>query len=160
MEITEAREKIETCLRTLTNDRKVGAFHKGTFRIWAFQTSQILREIYGPAGEEFEMFATLSRDLPVPINLLTAGYQEGMYESLFSQRKLEIRVFLDYCIKRLDEGAVPQYRESEFDENEPPKMFIAHGGRHSTLDRMLKYLRALGIEPVVVEDLPRLRQNG
>jgi predicted nucleotide-binding protein len=36
--------------------------------------------------------------------------------------------------------------------SEPPKAFIAHGGETPALDKLKKYLIALGIEPVIVDE--------
>lgn len=36
----------------------------------------------------------------------------------------------------------------------PPKAFIAHGGTTKALDRLCEFLRALGVEPIVVEQRP------
>jgi len=38
--------------------------------------------------------------------------------------------------------------------NVPPKVFIAHGGKSGTLDKLCEFLEALGLEPQVVELLP------
>ncbi len=43
-------------------------------------------------------------------------------------------------------------QESNLDER--PKVFIAHGGKSGTLDKLCQFIQALGLEPLVVELLP------
>ncbi len=37
---------------------------------------------------------------------------------------------------------------------EPPRIFIAHGGRTSARDSLVAFIRALGCDPIIVEDQP------
>ncbi len=156
MAIEKAKEKLSQQLEALRSDPKVAAFKHGIFRVWAFETAQVLGDIYGPASDELGVFQSLARGLPLPVNMLTPGYQEADFKGVFEDRKKEISALLEGFVHRLDEGIAPEYKEAVVNEERPPRMFIAHGGRHATLDRMLRFLRALGIEPIVVEDQPSL----
>lgn len=70
-------------------------------------------------------------------------------------------VALDYCIDAVNEAigkleTTPpsEIAMQEVTIKEPPKAFIAHGGESPALDKLKKFLIALGVEPLVIEEQP------
>ncbi len=145
------RDRLVALLQKLEADPAVHKFPDGTFRIWAIETASALSEGFGNRSEEAVTFSRLALGLPLPLNVVTPGFHYGDYESLFDQRKREIKELLALYIRRLEAGVRPNKRQND-SASAAPRIFVAHGGRHSTLDRTLRFLRALGLRPVVVED--------
>jgi len=68
----------------------------------------------------------------------------------------------DHCIQACNE-AIGKLDELDYRglqlikktlSEEPPKAFIAHGGRSSILDKLREFIEALGIKPIIVELSP------
>lgn len=75
--------------------------------------------------------------------------------------KPRIYVSIDACIQTINE-VIGKLEKTPLVELEPqknnvvlfPKAFIAHGGETPALDKLKKYLIALGVEPLIVEEQP------
>lgn len=71
------------------------------------------------------------------------------------------KVSLDYCIDavieaigKLESSPLAEIKSQDVSVIEPPKAFIAHGGRSGILDKLREFIEALGIKPVIVELSP------
>ena len=121
-------------------------YNNNEYPLWRHQIEDVLEAVFGNESNEYRKFTKAGhrahmRGLPMAESI----YQEDYIENL---RSIEIEILS--IIKKYETlgfGVEPATVAGL-----PPKAFIAHGGESPALNKLKKFLEALGVEPLVVED--------
>ncbi len=118
---------------------------KAKFDGWDERTRAILRRCYGPQSRELKSFSDVYYGT-------WSGH--GPDKDDYLRRIPQWRAQLTTSIWELDKfgGVTPEATTTAQDAL--PKIFIAHSGESSALNRLIRFLRALKVEPQIAEWLP------
>lgn len=145
MDIPEAIELIKKDIAEKIPHLK-GLPHKNDeFELWCSKMYDILGAAFGENSREYQGF--LSRGVHgVRIYGSEQEFQDDYvrYVENYEQALKEI-------VQRYELVGI---RASSVATTEPPKAFIAHGGKSIALDKLCRFLKELGIEALVVEEQP------
>ncbi len=153
MEIKNIIEALKESLEKLRNDTSVRQFEGGTFKAWKGKVRAILLNSLGNnAMLPLSEFDRAASGLPMLDSIIDPGYQEGMFRRRFEQELPNVEKTLENIIWQLETFGTPYILSKE--EVISPKAFIAHGPESQALDKLCRYLAALGIQPLVIEQEP------
>jgi len=152
MELNDTIKLLKESLRQLHDDPAVRDFW-GTFEAWKTNVRSIiingLGEQSAPLVNQFDL---ATRYLPMPTNIVYPGGQEVLYEHAFKQKLPNVKKTLENIIWQLETFGEPYVPAEE--ERISAKAFIAHGSKSQALEKLCRYLTALGIQPLVIEQEP------
>lgn len=144
---------LNKCLDQLREDASIRQFDSSTFRAWKGNVRVILiNGLRNNARLPLYEFDMATRSLPMPDSIIDPGYQEGMYERRFEEALPNVEKTLENIIWQLRTFGTP-YVSSE-EEGVSPKTFIAHGPKLKPLEKLCRFLIALGVQPLVIEEEP------
>lgn len=153
MEIKEVINLLKESLEELRNDPSLKQFRGGTFSTWKWKVRSIL--INGLAENAWlpvKQWDTATIALPMPDTTIDPGWQEDPLKRHFEQKLPDVEAMLQNIIWQLETFGMPYAPSKE--EGNIPKAFIAHGPMSSSLEKLRKFLTALGIQPLVIEEEP------
>ncbi len=157
MEVKDVVKLLRESLTQLNSDASATQFEGGTFPTWKWKTRLILinglREKALLLVNEFDMATSC---LPLPDTIIDPGYQEGMFMRRFEQQLPNVRATLENIIWQLETFGGPYVPSGE---QGIPEAFISHGKESAALDRLERFLRELGIEPLIVKDKASLDKD-
>ena len=152
MEIKEIVKLLQESLEKLRKDPSVKQFKGGTFRAWKGKVRAILLNGLGNnANLPLSEFDRAASSLPMSDSVIDPGWQEGMWEKRFDHELPNVERTMENIIWQLETFGIP-YNRSE--EATPPKAFVAHGPKAKPLEKLCSFLRALGVQPIVIEEEP------
>jgi predicted nucleotide-binding protein len=155
MELVNVIGLLKKKLEDLRKDASIRDFDGGGFRAWAQGVEAILiRGIGGPGTRLLAQFRKATWGLPMPDSIIDPGYQEGMYKRRFESKLLEVEAVLETIVWELEAFGLPDTHVEAGIRQERPKVFIGHGGESVALDKLCRFLKALEVEALVVEEQP------
>jgi len=155
MEFTQIVNLLKNKLEDLRSDEKIRDFDRGTFRAWAQDVEAILiRGIGDQSTRLLGTFQRATRGLPMPDSIIDPGWQESMFRGRFESKLLEVEASLESIIRELEIFGLPDARIETEIRQESSKTFIAHGPLSLALDKLCRFLKALGVKTLVVEEQP------
>lgn len=153
MDIKDVISHLKHSLEQLRDDDSVTQFKGGTFSAWKGNVRAILVNGLGSrANLLLYQFDMATRFLPMPESVVIPGYEEINYTYIFEQKLPNVRTTLENIIWQLEtfgEPYVPPKAEGNI-----PKAFIAHGPKSNPLEKLRRFLTALGIQPLIIEEEP------
>ena len=112
------------------------------YPLWRNQITDILEEVFGRDSTEYKRFSEAF------IRVRISGEQQRLYKEELELRNTAIlSIIQKYEILGIEE-------KLQGVNMEHPKVFIAHGGKSGALDKLCDFLTNLGVQPLVVEELP------
>lgn len=113
------------------------------FGTWRVRTEAIFRRLYGADSEPMKAFSYVFFG-----DWSAIGPDSDDYLARLPTWKSQLETLL----WELEE--FPEAETATETPHVPPKVFIAHSGETPALNRLLRFLRALGVDPQVAEWLP------
>lgn len=152
MELDRTIELLKESLEELRSDSSIKEFW-GTFIAWKNNVRSIIINGLGDRARLLlNQFDVATRGLPMPDTLIDPGHLESTLEDIFKKRLPNVERTLENIIWQLETFGEP-YVVSK-DEGNIPKAFIAHGTKSEPLDKLCRFLSAVGIQPLVIEEEP------
>ncbi len=144
MEIQKALELLRQ-YRDEINHLKTLPPYNNEYWLWKNKVHVVSKDTFGVDSEEYLWLHPLPR-----IKLYEMAEAEKREEYLrdLQERELEITKILE----KYEIIGIPT--TSEVGERSLPSVFIAHGGESAALNKLCSFLKALGVEPLVVEVQP------
>lgn len=131
-------------LRTLSPDN-----HQ--YKLWVQEVSNILELTFGETSREYDNF----------VKALSSDYLASTEEEKIEKYNKELDAYeialdsaLHKCALIADETPKDKAEQPSTIIGSPPKAFIAHGPKSQALDKLCRFLTALGIKPLVIEQEP------
>ena len=108
------------------------------FPRWCSTIEGFLYKVFGKDSWEYETFKE-------------AGILRGFVDDEHTQYRKSVKSRDIALASIIDTIESTKYKEPA-STTEPPKAFIAHGGKSEALDKLKEFLVALGVEPLIVEE--------
>jgi len=155
MELVNVIGLLKKRLEDLRKDASIRDFDGGGFRAWAQGVEAILiRGIGDQSTRLLAQFRKATLGLPMPDSIIDPGDKKVMFKRRFENKLPEVEAVLGNVIWELEMFGLPDsLLEAEIGK-EAPKVFVAHGGKSTALDKLCRFLKALGVEALVVEEQP------
>jgi predicted nucleotide-binding protein len=117
---------------------------------WRNSIEDVLEAIFGRDSTEFKRFYHTRID---DKKWNSTNYKQRLYVAQLRNRQTALLTI----IQKYEILGIPEESRTNLEKaktSEPPKAFIAHGGRSGILDKLRDFLQACGIDPLIVEFLP------
>jgi len=123
-----------------------GLHHKNNeFTLWCSKMYDILEAAFGKNSREYKGFFV--NELR---GVRTSGSDKD-FQNDYVQDVERYELALKEIVQRYELGGI---RASSVATAETPKAFITHGGKSVALDKLCRFLKALGVEAFIVEEQP------
>jgi len=152
MDINKIMSLLEQALSE-TEDLRTQGLKKEEFELWRNKILDILEAGFGKKSTEFDRFATA-------VTSYHSFYTEQQRKEEYNRRLVQYVTALKSIIQKHkilgaeEKPHVIEVAPESVSRVMPPKAFIAHGGESPTLNKLKDFLMALGVEPLIVEELP------
>lgn len=115
------------------------------FDLWVETVCNILELTFSKNSREYDNFARA-----VTVNYIVHSDEEkrGKYNKELDAYETALRSALHKCKLLIEEAPSPIAGIS-------PKAFIAHGGKSESRDKLLRFLTALSVIPLIIEEEPK-----
>jgi predicted nucleotide-binding protein len=113
------------------------------FHEWRAETEYALSQLFGENSKELKRFR----------NAAALPHLKGTHAQLNVHRfksMMRAKAELKAIISSIEKYGIPEKQEGAI----PPKVFIAHGGKSASLNKLCSFLEALGVGPLVAEIEP------
>jgi predicted nucleotide-binding protein len=116
------------------------------YRMWHNVTAAGLKEYFGRDSDEFRWVHPRRAPAVVTSEAQREAVERRQYAELLSDKGVGLQSILHKC-----EVLAPTPTRETTTAKRPARAFISHGGQKPSLTLIQDFLRALGVEPVVVE---------
>lgn len=146
MEVPQAIELIRKAIAEEIPHLRKLHYKNNEFELWCSKMYDILRAAFGEDSREYKGF--LLRGVhSVRIHGSEQDYQNDyIHDDVEAHEQALKEIVQRYELVGIKSGYVAT--------TETPKAFIAHGGKSVALDKLCRFLKALGVEAFIVEEQP------
>ena len=147
MDKKQAIESLKQALTEIPNLKELD-YDNEYFQLWFDKVKQVISSALG----KNDLNTFISTDLPIPVidSLTPPTVRQNHYIKRLGAYEVNIKKIIQkYELLGFDT------KPSTMPET-PPKAFISHGKESVALNKLEEFLRALGIEPLVVKEQPSL----
>lgn len=143
MDKNKATELLKQALNKTTHlgDLK---YDNQEFRLWRNEVCDILEVAFGKNSTEYERFARAA-------GVVTRASSDIDQQKIYIENLNAYETALKSIIQKYELLRIETDSEKPITADKP-KAFIAHGGQSEALDKLKKFLAALGVESLVVEE--------
>ena len=115
-----------------------------SYPLWRNQISDMLEEVFGRNSTEYKRFQDA-----FPTIHVFGKEQQGYLDELAMRKTAILSIIKKYKMLGFE-------TEPAAVAEQPPKAFISHGKESVALNKLEEFLRALGVEPLIVKEQPSL----
>ena len=117
-------------------------YNNNNYPLWIETIRGVVANIFGQESSEYQKLATRYK-----ISGSSEEARQNSYKKILWHRQIDILSIIQMHETLGTTSVTKEYLQ-------PPKAFIAHGGESPALDKLKRFLDALGVEPLVVEEQP------
>lgn len=146
----DKREAIKYLKDSLGEISELAKLHydNSEYNVWCNTIKAVLEEVFGHKSWEYEEFRTSGRQMHMRMPLMPDSvHQEDYIANLKSKETAIISIINKYEVLGIKEKPIAKVVM--------PEAFIVHGGKSEARDKLYRFLSALGIKPLIIDEEPR-----
>ena len=140
MDKKKAIELLKQALAEIPHLKKL-RYGNQKYRLWFSKVRVILEDTFGGNSRECKVFSSSRPQAYIKMSVIPDSFYQDKYTANLTSHETALK------------SIIQKYKILGMVEI-PPKAFIAHGGDSPALSKLKKFLKALGVEPIVVEEQP------